>query len=97
MSKPIIKKEKSEYGSITLSFFNNGDGHHPETMVFADEDQLKALTNARSVTGRLFTAEDSADHHCQIGNPKLALETIENWIRETTDGKESDTGRRKAG
>ena len=34
------------------------------------EDQLKALTNARSVTGRLFTAEDSADHHCQIGNPK---------------------------
>lgn len=61
------------------------------------EDQLKALTNARSVTGRLFTAEDNADHHCQIGNPKLALETIENWIRETTDGKESDTGRRKAG
>ena len=59
MSKPIIKKEKSEYGSITLSFFNNGDGHLPETMVFADEDQLKAFsymfrlmvsTNAESIS-----------------------------------------------
>ena len=30
--------------------------------VYFDE-QLKALTNARSVTGRLFTKSESADHH----------------------------------
>ena len=55
------------------------------------EDQLKALTNARSVTGRLFTEEECASHHCQIGNVQLVLDTIENWIERTTDGKETDS------
>ena len=55
------------------------------------EEQLKALTNARSVTGRLFTEEECASHHCQIGNLQLALETIENWIERTTDGKKSNS------
>ena len=58
------------------------------------EEQLRALTNARSVTGRLFTAEEQASHHCQIGNLQLVLETIENWIEKVTDGKKTSTGRR---
>ena len=58
------------------------------------EEQLKALTNARSVTGRLFTQEEQASHHCQIGNLELVLETIENWIEKVTDGKKTSTGRR---
>ncbi len=53
------------------------------------EDQLKALTNARSVTGRLFTEEECADHHCQIGNLQLALRTVTDWIEEKTDGKKT--------
>lgn len=44
------------------------------------KDQLDALTNAKSVTGRLFTKEESADHHCQIGNLGLVLDTMEEWI-----------------
>ena len=55
------------------------------------EEQLKALTNARSVTGRLFTREECAAHHCQIGNVQLVLDTIENWIREKTDGKKTNS------
>ena len=55
------------------------------------QDQLDALVNARSVTGRLFTKEDQADHHCQIGNMGLLLDTIAGWIEEKTDGKESST------
>lgn len=58
--------------------------------VFYDE-QLKALTNARSVTGRLFTEAECASHHCQIGNVQLVLDTIENWIERTTDGQETHT------
>ena len=58
--------------------------------VFYDE-QLRALTNARSVTGRLFTEEESAGHHCQIGNLQLALDTIEKWIERTSNGKETST------
>ena len=51
------------------------------------EDQIKALTNARSVAGRLFTEQECADHHCQIGNVKLVLDVICDWIQEKTDGK----------
>lgn len=63
--------------------------------VYYDE-QLRALTNARSVTGRLFTEAESADHHCQVGNMGLLLETIATWIEERTDGQESGAERREA-
>ena len=55
------------------------------------EEQLRALTNARSITGRLFTEEECASHHCQIGNVQLVLDTMENWIERVTDGKKTDT------
>ena len=44
------------------------------------QHQIDALIKAKSVTGRLFTKEESADHHCQIGNLGLVLETMEEWI-----------------
>jgi esterase/lipase len=42
--------------------------------------QIKALTQANSVTERIFTEEDCGQNHCQIGNLGLALETMLNWI-----------------
>jgi pimeloyl-ACP methyl ester carboxylesterase len=42
----------------------------------------QGLTNARSVTGRVFTAEEHAQNHCQVGNLALALDVIVNWIGE---------------
>lgn len=42
--------------------------------------QVRALTNARSVTARVFTEEDQAHNHCQIGNIGLALDVMLNWI-----------------
>ncbi|MBR0138727.1 MAG: alpha/beta hydrolase [Firmicutes bacterium] len=51
------------------------------------DEQIKALKNARSVTGRLFTADEFAAQHCQIGNLPLVLETIEGWIEKTTAAK----------
>lgn len=44
------------------------------------EKQMKALTNAKSVSGRIFTKEESASHHCQVGNVQLALDYILNWV-----------------
>jgi pimeloyl-ACP methyl ester carboxylesterase len=44
--------------------------------------QVKALTNARSVTGRVFTREEQAQNHCQIGNVGLALDVMLRWIEE---------------
>jgi pimeloyl-ACP methyl ester carboxylesterase len=45
--------------------------------------QVKALVNARSVTGKVFTKEENAQNHCQIGNIGLALDVMVKWI----DGK----------
>ena len=44
--------------------------------------QVKALTNARSVTDRVFTREEQAQNHCQIGNVGLALDVMTKWIEE---------------
>ncbi len=47
-------------------------------------EQVKALTHVRSLTARLFTREEQAHNHCQIGNLGLVLGTIQNWIDQRT-------------
>jgi pimeloyl-ACP methyl ester carboxylesterase len=44
--------------------------------------QVKALTNAKSVTSRIFTKQEQAQNHCQIGNIGLALDVMVKWIEE---------------
>jgi alpha-beta hydrolase superfamily lysophospholipase len=44
--------------------------------------QVRALTNAKSVTTRVFTEKDQAQNHCQIGNIGLALDVMLNWIHK---------------
>ena len=41
----------------------------------------------RSFTGRIFTAEESAHTHCQVGNPGLAVRVILDWIAERCAGR----------
>jgi hypothetical protein len=53
------------------------DHYVPTSQFFA---QMKALINARSVTGRIFTRMDNAQNHCQVGNVRLALDVIIDWI-----------------
>ncbi|MGO4684578.1 alpha/beta hydrolase [Hyphomicrobium sp. 2TAF46] len=42
--------------------------------------QTKSLSNASSVTARVFTPSESAENHCQVGNYGLALRTIVAWL-----------------
>jgi alpha-beta hydrolase superfamily lysophospholipase len=44
--------------------------------------QIKALTNANSVTGRIFTEKEHAQNHCQTGNIGLSLDFIIDWIEK---------------
>lgn len=44
------------------------------------KDQVEALTNARSVESRLFTEQEQAHQHCQVGNTKLALDVMLDWM-----------------
>ncbi|MBK8433603.1 MAG: alpha/beta hydrolase [Chloroflexi bacterium] len=43
--------------------------------------QEKALTRAKSITTRVFTKEEHADQHCQIGNIGLVLEVMLDWLK----------------
>jgi pimeloyl-ACP methyl ester carboxylesterase len=42
--------------------------------------QSTILKNVKSQTSRLFTREEQAQNHCQIGNLRLAVDYIANWI-----------------
>lgn len=42
--------------------------------------ELDALPNARSLTFRLMTAQEDAGAHCNVGNPKLVLDTVADWL-----------------
>jgi pimeloyl-ACP methyl ester carboxylesterase len=44
--------------------------------------QVKALSQARSLTARVFTRADEAQNHCQVGNIGLAVEVMLNWLAE---------------
>lgn len=45
-------------------------------------DQIATLTNVRSLTARMFTSEESAGSHCQLGNLGLAAGVMLNWIEQ---------------
>jgi hypothetical protein len=50
--------------------------------------QTDTLEQARSITARLFSASESAENHCQVGNYGLASRTIADWL----DGLTAENG-----
>lgn len=44
--------------------------------------QARALTSARSLTVRTFTAAEHADQHCQMGNLELACRVLTDWLQD---------------
>ena len=42
--------------------------------------ELDALPNVKSLTFRLMTEHEDAGGHCNVGNPKLVLDTVLDWI-----------------
>jgi pimeloyl-ACP methyl ester carboxylesterase len=44
--------------------------------------QIEALTNSKSINSRIFTKDEHAQNHCQIGNIGLACDVIINWVDE---------------
>jgi len=41
---------------------------------------MKGIKNAKSIEGKIFTEKEGGGEHCQIGNHKLAIDYIINWI-----------------
>ena len=48
---------------------------------------MGGLTNALSLTGRIFTTEEQPQNHCQVGNLKLALDVNLGWVGERCQGR----------
>jgi hypothetical protein len=54
-------------------------------------DQISTLTHARSLTARLFTRQEQAHDHVQVGNLGLQFRVIKDWIDEWLM-QETETG-----
>ena len=54
----------------------SNDHYVPSTQL---KRQADSLTNARSVTTRVFTEAEQAGSHCQVGNIGLAITAILEW------------------
>ena len=48
--------------------------------------EINMLKNVRSLTFRLFTDKEDAQNHCNVGNGKLVLDFICNWISQVDEG-----------
>ena len=42
--------------------------------------EINMLKNVKSLTFRLFTDKEDAQNHCNVGNGKIVLDTICDWI-----------------
>ncbi len=71
-------KDISELITQNVLVLAGSDDHYVSMDQF--HAQMKALVNARSVTGRIFTRMENAQNHCQVGNMGIAIDTIINWI-----------------
>lgn len=49
-------------------------------------EQSRLLSAARSITARVFTADELAQAHCQIGNLPLAVRVISSWASSLEAG-----------
>ena len=60
-----------------LLLAGTADHYVPATQL---RDQIATLTNARSITARVFTRHEQAHNHCQVGNIALSLQVMLDWL-----------------
>lgn len=52
-----------------------------------------SLPHARTVTSRMFAQDEGGEQHCQIGNHKVAMREIVQWLKRLESGNGHETGR----
>lgn len=75
MNKNHLKSELVTQDVLLLGGEN--DAFQPPILL---KKQEEALVNANSVESRIFTKDEHADQHCQMGNIELPLATIVKWL-----------------
>ena len=77
MNKNHVSSEKVTQDVLLMT--GEKDAFQPVKLL---RKQEAALTNAQSITTRVFTEAENAHMHCQMGNLNLALTFIEQWLDE---------------
>lgn len=75
MNKKNLHSELVDQDVLLLA--GEKDNFQPVNLYYK---QMKALTNAKSVTGKVFTQVEQAEHHCGIGNVGYTLEVMLKWL-----------------
>jgi pimeloyl-ACP methyl ester carboxylesterase len=86
MNKEHIHFELVEQDVLLLGGEN--DSFQPPKLL---HKQAAALVNARSVTSRIFTKEEHADQHCQMGNLGLALAVMVDWLDKMGENRRNES------
>lgn len=77
----VLMNEQNIYSELVKQDVLVLSGSEDHFIPFKMHDmQIKALTNAKSVTGRVFTRKEHGQNHCQTGNIGLALNVMVKWI-----------------
>jgi pimeloyl-ACP methyl ester carboxylesterase len=77
MNKEHLHSELVDQDVLLLAGEN--DFFQPITLY---HKQIRAIKNAKSITGRIFTGVDGAENHCGIGNMGLPLEVMVKWLEQ---------------
>jgi hypothetical protein len=83
MNKDYLHSELVDQDVLLLA--SEKDSFQPPVLY---KKQWAALTNAKSIKGRIFTEADQASHHCAIGNMGIAVQVMIEWMDETTQQKQ---------
>ncbi|MBT6812476.1 MAG: hypothetical protein HOA53_07515 [Anaerolineae bacterium] len=77
-----LSRENMHADKITqdVLFISGKDDHF--IPIRLHNEQVRALVNAKSVRDKIFTKDDHAQNHCQVGNIGLLLDTMIEWIEE---------------
>jgi pimeloyl-ACP methyl ester carboxylesterase len=79
-----VKKASKLLNQHVLLLAGAEDHYIPLEMFYK---QIESLKNAASVTGKIFTKAESAQNHCHVGNIKLSIDFIINWMDFMTANK----------
>lgn len=79
LSKFNMNNDWDKISQDVLLLVGTKDMYVPYTDLYKE---MSSMTNARSLTAKLFTEKSGGERHCQVGNKELAMSKIIEYLRE---------------
>ncbi|CAK1239031.1 alpha/beta fold hydrolase [Fructobacillus cardui] len=78
LSKFNMNNDWDKISQDVLLLVGTKDMYVPYTDLYKE---MSSMTNARSLTAKLFTEKSGGERHCQVGNKELAMSKIIEYLR----------------